>query len=118
MRRPMVLVMLALTLVLLSLGTQPLSRQGHPIARPLPGGTPANLSTLPLAFEPNTGQSEATTRYLAHTANGTLLFRPAEVVVTLKQSTGTQGQESATGTARRTRHAALKTAALSPPTVL
>src|SRR5215211_4920914 len=44
---------------------------------------PPPLGTLPLAFEPNQGQTDRAVRYLAHGLGGTLYFTPGEVVLVL-----------------------------------
>jgi hypothetical protein len=51
---------------------------------PPPALARADFAHLPLAFEPNAGQSDARVRYLAHSPAGLLFFTPGEVVLVLK----------------------------------
>jgi len=45
---------------------------------------------LPIVFVPNMGLSESKVSYLAHSAGGTLLFAPSEVVLTAPSEAGTE----------------------------
>ncbi|MDQ3703770.1 MAG: SBBP repeat-containing protein [Chloroflexota bacterium] len=56
-----------------------------------------DFARLPLAFEPNVGQTDASVRYMAHVPGGTLFFAPSEVVLTLSAHTA----EGATGDTER-----------------
>jgi hypothetical protein len=44
-----------------------------------------DFDNLPLAFEPNVGQTDASVRYLAHGKGGTLYFAPSEVALVLQK---------------------------------
>jgi hypothetical protein len=67
---------LALLLVLLLAAAAPLA------APPAP--TRPDFARLPLAFEPNAGQSDTQVRFLAHSSAGVLFFTADEVVLALK----------------------------------
>src|SRR4051812_46715309 len=71
-------------------------QQASPLAHSTLRSAPA-LDPLPLAFEPNAGQSDPVVRFVAHAANGsTLFFAPSEVVLSLPQATedGLEGRGS------------------------
>ncbi len=58
-------------------------------------------NTMPLAFEPNAGQTDASVRFLAHGNGGTAFFTPSQLVVALRdQAVLRVGFVGATGTAR------------------
>jgi hypothetical protein len=53
------------------------------VAPALAPAAPLDLGTLPLAFEPNAGQTDPAVRFLAHAPGGILFFTPSEVVLAL-----------------------------------
>ncbi len=76
---PFIVLLLALTPLLLqvSFSTPP---------SVLPSNVPAptlDLGKLPLSFIPNTGQLDAPVRFQVHSTNGTLAFKPDEVLLSL-----------------------------------
>jgi hypothetical protein len=57
---------------------------------PVPIGAPPrlDLDKLPLAFEPNAGQTDPSVRFVAHGPAGTLFFASSEVVLALRVKVG------------------------------
>lgn len=55
----------------------------------------ARLSTLPLAFVPNQGQTDRSVRFLARGLGGTVFFTPGEVVLALPNTTARHEQTNA-----------------------
>src|SRR5512133_2153855 len=63
----------SLALILLIVGTLLLIRSREPV--PPPDASPApELGAMPLAFEPNAGQTDQMVRFLAHGGGGLLFF--------------------------------------------
>lgn len=55
----------------------------------LPQSAPSfDLGKLPLNFEPNAGQAQASTQFVVHSPLGTLNFAPAEVILNLPAAKG------------------------------
>ncbi len=54
----------------------------HKAKNMLPSGSP-DFGKLPLAFEPNAGQTDPSVRFLSRSAGGTLFFTPSEVAFSL-----------------------------------
>ena len=76
------IVTLGAALTLQSVPTRP-PVAAPPVPRPL---------SLPVAFEPNAGQTDTRVRYLAHTPGGTYLFADDQVVLALAP-TGCRGAD-------------------------
>ncbi len=55
----------------------------QPVKGPKPPATQIDIHSLPLAFIPNRGQSDASVRFQAHTAGGSLFFTPGAVTLAL-----------------------------------
>src|SRR5437868_5138825 len=83
-------------LILASLGVaiiaiMPPSRAESPAALPASGAARIpDLSGLPLAFEPNVGQSDQAVSFLAHGRGGMLFFTPSEVALSLTSGADTR----------------------------
>jgi hypothetical protein len=62
----------------------------------VPASAPSqiNLSALPLSFETNAGQTDASVRFVARSDAGALYFTPSQVVLALKQQAGTKAVEA------------------------
>ena len=58
-----------------------------------------NYAKLPVAFEPNAGQSDKKVRFLAHTPGGTFYFCSDQLLVSLRQSAGSKLQSGQPGKA-------------------
>ena len=92
-RKMLLLAALALTLgMLLPLYSSLVSITGGKLAL----GTPNSLRDLPLAFEPNEGQTAPSVRFVAHAPGGTLFFAQSEVVLAL-QTGSVPGDEHTMG---------------------
>src|SRR5690349_13228114 len=80
-RRLTSLIVLLLSALLLPGGSAPadLGRQGPPAARRAP-------AAQPLAFEPNAGQADPGTRFLAHVPTGLLLFAPDGLTLQVRRA--------------------------------
>ncbi|HEX8221423.1 MAG TPA: SBBP repeat-containing protein [Chloroflexia bacterium] len=66
---------------------------------PSPAVAPPNaagLARLPIAFEPNAGQTDRSVRFMAHIPGGALFFAPSEVVLSLFAPTA-EGSHRDTG---------------------
>ncbi len=82
-RLPLALIA-SLTTLLLVQSLPPVAPAVHAPASPRP--------SLPVAFEPNAGQTEARVRYLAHPPGGTILFAADQIVLAVSRS-GCQGAD-------------------------
>ena len=79
--------------VLLVNGTAPspqVGANGHPEDQP----GRLDLSKLPLAFEPNAGQTDPAVRYVAHAPGAIMYFAPAEVVLAVARTGDKSGAPS------------------------
>ena len=63
----------------------------------LPLAASAASSRLPVAFEPNAGQTDASVRFLLRTHLGTFFFTPSEIVLAPSTSQAAPGAAPLTG---------------------
>src|SRR5690348_8911767 len=80
--------------VLMALSTQLATREQVSTLEPSALPSAPHLGLLPLAFEPNAGQTDSSVRFAVHTTGGTLFFTPSEVVLSLYTSGDTKADAS------------------------
>src|SRR5438105_3092916 len=65
----------------------------QPTIAPATGPSPSlsSFGKLPMQFEPNVGQTDASVRFMAHAPGGIIFFTPSEVTLSLETGTSDQG---------------------------